>query len=286
MEHELLNELPVAELAGDAQRPCLACAAADHAPAPHVYALGKVEARFPNSSLEKEFAQCTGRADTVRLSDHEAFYSVVAKKENRYLVREMCWVFRIQGIETYLLQPRDPADFDLLVEAIRPRPSPMDIDAVIGVRGPVAPPEFCGGLTVPFVRFDQFYSFDADALVRAIPRSPETADATFEPIAQEVFYRIMQMADNAGATDEHRALNYLAMRCHSIYAQAAEQFAKDFALVSVEARAPSLGDLQKVIDVIFTYVNRKTDFTEKFAVRVQMGKYPSLVRKLSPYLHQ
>ena len=35
----------------------------------------------------------------------------------------------------------------------------------------------------------------------------------------------MQMTDNAGATDEHRALNYLAMRYPAIYAKAAEQFA-------------------------------------------------------------
>jgi hypothetical protein len=31
-----------------------------------------------------------------------------------------------------LLAPRDPADIDLQVEAIRPAPSPNDIDVVIG----------------------------------------------------------------------------------------------------------------------------------------------------------
>jgi hypothetical protein len=49
----------------------------------------------------------------------------------------------IQGLETYLLVPRDPADIDLLVEAIRPVPTPDDIDVVIGLRGPVAPPQQC-----------------------------------------------------------------------------------------------------------------------------------------------
>ena len=33
------------------------------------------------------------------------------------------------------------------------------------------------------------------------------------------------MTDNAGATDEHRALNYLAVRYPAIYAKAAEAFA-------------------------------------------------------------
>jgi hypothetical protein len=45
--------------------------------------------------------------------------------------------------ETYLLTPRDPADIDLLIKAIRPAPSPSDIDVVICVRGTVAQPDMC-----------------------------------------------------------------------------------------------------------------------------------------------
>ena len=52
----------------------------------------------------------------------------------------------------------------------------------------------------------------------------------FEAAAGEVFDRIAQMTDNSGATDEHRALNYLAMRYPGVYARAAAQFARDFAL--------------------------------------------------------
>ena len=95
---------------------------------------------------------------------------MLSKPESRYLARQLCWVLTIQGLETYLVQPRDPRDFDRLVEAIRPRPSPLDIDVVIGMRGPIAPPEFCNGLMVPIVVFDQLYSFDRDALIKAIPR--------------------------------------------------------------------------------------------------------------------
>jgi hypothetical protein len=61
----------------------------------------------------------------------------------------------IEGLETYILIPRDPADLDLLVEALRPASSPMDLDCVIGVRGPIAPPDICNGLQVPIVVFDQ-----------------------------------------------------------------------------------------------------------------------------------
>src|ERR1700730_11974919 len=140
----------------------------------YVYAIGKVEARFPNLAAEKEFAQATGRTETAGKTEQPTFHTVLSKRENRYLVRQLCWVLSIQGLETYLLLPRDPADIDLLVEAIRPAPSPNDIDVVIGMRGPIAPPEACNGLMEPIVIFDQIYSFDRDTLIKAIPKPEET----------------------------------------------------------------------------------------------------------------
>ena len=251
---------------------------------PFVYAIGRVEARIPNLSTEKEFAQATGREDTAGKTDRQAFHAVLSRRENRYLVRQLCWVLSIQGLDTYLLQPRDPADFDVLVEAIRPAPSPNDIDVVIGVRGPVAPPELCNGLMVPIVAFEQIYSFDRDALIKAIPRPKKTEAAQFGQAAEELFARIMQLTDNAGATDEHRALNYLAMRYPAIYATAAEEFSKDFSLTAVDVRRSALTATRSIVDVVFAYTNRSTDFTEKFFVRCDLTElFPFLVTKMSPY---
>jgi phage replication-related protein YjqB (UPF0714/DUF867 family) len=154
------------------ETPCPTCGnGAGSMPVSHVYAIGRIEARFPRVSVEKEFAQAAGRAETAGQTDQQAFYNVLSKPGSRYLARQLCWVLMIQGLETYIVQPRDPRDFDRLVEAIRPQPSPMDIDVVIGVRGPIAPPEFCNGLMVPIVVFDQIYSFDRDALIKAIKPS-------------------------------------------------------------------------------------------------------------------
>ena len=77
------------------------------------------------------------------------------------------------------------------------------------MKGPIAPPQMCNGLMVPIVVFDQIYSFDRDTLIKAIPKPEKTSAKEFAPVAEELFDRIMQMTDNAGATDEHRALNYL-----------------------------------------------------------------------------
>ena len=250
----------------------------------YVYAIGRVEARFPNLSAEKEFAQVTGRTDTAGKTDQQTFHAVLSQRENRYLVRQLCWVLTIQGLETYLLVPRDPADIDLLVEAIRPALSPNDIDVVIGLRGPIAPPEMCNGLMVPIVAFDQIYSFDRDTLIKAIPKPKKTTDEQFGPAAEELFNRILLLTDNAGATDEHRALNYLVMRYPAIYAKAAEEFGQSCSLTGVEVRPSPLSSTRNIVDVIFSYTNRNTDFTEKFFVRCDMTEeFPFLVTKMSPY---
>ena len=250
----------------------------------YVYAIGRVEARFPRSSVEKEFAQATGRADTAGLSDRQALQKVLSQRQNRYLTRQLCWVMTIEGLETYILVPRDPADVDLLVEALRATPSPMDLDCVIGVQGPIAPPTMCNGLMVPIMIFDQIYSFDRDSLIKAIPKPEKTTAKEFAPAAEELFDRIMQMADNAGATDEHRALNYLAVRYQAIYANAAEAFGRNASLTSVNVQPSALSGTRNVVDVIFTYTNRNTDVDEQFAVAVDVtDEFPFLVRKLGPW---
>jgi hypothetical protein len=199
-------------------------------------------------------------------------------------------VLTIEGLETYILQPRDPADLELLVEAVRPSPQPADVDVVIGVRGSIAPPELCNGLMVPLLEFDQLYSFDRDTLVAAIPRPasiPAKEEQSFRSAAGELFDRIMQMADNAGATPGDRALNYLAVRYPVIYGRAAEQFALDFSLTAVEVRPSALSGVRQIVEVIFSYANRSTDFTERFSVRVDVTEqFPFIVTRLSPFFER
>jgi hypothetical protein len=254
------------------------------ATASYVYALGEIEARFPRPSVEKEMAQATGRAETAGRTDQQAFHQVLSQRGNRYLARQMCWVLTIGGLETYILQPRDPADIDLLIGALdKPQPSPW-ISTVIGARGPIAPPDYCNGLMLPIVIFDQIYTFSRDALIEAIPRPEKMAAQQFGAASRELFDRILQMTDNAGATDEHRALNYLAVRYPAIYARAAQSFAQDFSLSAVDVRPSPLSGTRTVVEVIFSYTNRNTDYTEKFFVRVDItDEFPFLVTSLSPY---
>jgi len=253
------------------------------APPAYVYAVGRIEPRFPRISVEKEFAQVLARDSTKGLPDRKALQSVMSKPQNRYLARQMCWVMSIAGLETYLLVPRDPNDLHLLTESLRPTANPRELDVVIGVKGPIVPPEVCNGLMIPVVAVDQIYSFDRDSLIKSIPE-PEKAVDDFSGAAEELFDRIMQITDNAGATDDHRALNYLAMRYHGIYARAAEAFANNASLSAVETRPSPLSGARNIVDVIFSYTNRNTDVTEKSFVRVDVTEeFPYLTSKIAPY---
>jgi hypothetical protein len=73
----------------------------------YVYALGRIEPRFPTLALEKEFAQATSHPETAGLTEHQA---TLSERHDRYLARQLCWLLTIEGLETYILQPRDSAD--------------------------------------------------------------------------------------------------------------------------------------------------------------------------------
>jgi len=248
---------------------------------PFVYALGTIEARFPTAGVEKEFAQAAQDEETSHLTDRAVLYKLL--KEHRYLAREVCWIFKVEGLETYILVPRGPDELNDLVEAVKPGAQATDRDIIIGVRGPMAPPTMCNGLMVPIVAVDRVYSFDIPGFIAAIPKPQGMEDKAFREAAQEVFDRIVQLADNVGA-DDHRALNYLAVRSSALYAKTTEMFNRDFFLSSVDVMPDRLSGVRRIVAVIFSYTNRKTDVPEKYFVRVDITeKYPYLITKLQPY---
>jgi hypothetical protein len=256
-------------------------------PPTFVYAIRRVEAHFPSLGVEKEFAQAGARAGA---GGNDAAFMRKALEANRYLIRQVCWVFRISGMETYLLKPRDPADYNLLWEALRDGPAPTDMDVVIGLLYPQ--PVTCGVLSLPVVAFDQLYSFDRASLLGALPR-PEAptgrktgadADAAWNQTTGEVLDRIALMTDNAGATDEHRALNYLAVRYDGIYQQTATAHNANRALASIDVQPAPISSTRNIVDVIYTYTDRATDVPERWFVRVDVEEeFPFLVTRLAPY---
>jgi PatG C-terminal len=259
-------------------------------PHSYVYAIGKVVHRFPNRSLELELTQATARSpqeETRGRTREEVIHKVLTDPANRYIARQICYVLNIEGLETYILVPSDPLDVDRMAQALRPAPGVGDIDVIIGRRGPVAPPEKCNGLMVPIVMVDQIYSFDRDALMKAIPRRKGTSEDQFRKTADALFNHIIQIADNAGATDEHRALNYLAVRYDEIYHRTQLMQDENYSFTAVDVRPSRLSGTRKIVDVIFSYENRANRATQKWFVRVDVTEeFPFLVSPMQQYFER
>ena len=249
---------------------------------PYVYVLGQIEARFPNRSIEKEYVQIIERSKSANLDHQQAFHSVLSQPENRYLARKLSWILTKEGVPIYILLPTGPEDLDILLDAIRPSACSLDRQVVVGRKGPVAPPEMCGQ-EVPMVLVDHLYSLEYNNFMKSI--HPElVADEKFKAAALELFRRMMQIADNTGSTEKHRALNYLAVRYLAIYSTAAEKLENSFSLTSAEAIPSRLSDSRKIISVVFSFTNRETGIMEKYFVRVDVTEeFPFIVTKMAPY---
>ena len=225
-----------------------------------VYALGRIEPRFPSLSVEKEVAQVVARMDTAGYNDRQTMRAVLTDRENRYLVRNLCWVFLIEGLETYLLVPRDPADFDLLIDSYREDAGADDLDVVIGVRGPVASPDMCNGLAVPIVAFDQIYSFDRDSLIQSIPRPegvPKARDAAFRTTARDL---LSQIRPAGRQRRRHRRAPGPQLPDAPVAQplwQRGRAFDRSWSFTGVEVRPSQLSGVRNVVDVIWSSVTSR-----------------------------
>ena len=271
----------------------------------YVYAIGRAAPVFPSLDVEMEFRQAAARfaqetertGGTESLNERELIQSVIQDPANRYLRRLVCYVLSIENLETYILRLSDPVDLDLLVDAAvdaeRSATGPADIDFVVGERGPIASPELCNGRLLHLVYVQHIWSFNRDSFIQSIPM-PESSEhvrdeGRFRSAAGELYDWIVRKPDNAGATDEDRALNFLAVRSKEVYWRHAEMQGRNFSLSGVEARPTRLRPTGRIVDVIFSYTHRETRFTEKYVARVNVtGMWPFLegeepLSPLSPY---
>jgi len=257
----------------------------------YIYAIGKINYRFPNKSIESELLQVIGRrsgGETAGRTYDEVIYDALIDPNNRYIARQLCYVLNIEGLDTYLLVPTDPLDIERLANALRPSSIDLkDVDIIIGRRGPLSTPEMCNGLVVPIVWVDQIYSFDKDSLLKSIPKRKGENEEQFKKTGNSVFNHIIQIADNAGATDEHRALNYLSVRYDEVYHRTQLMQDENYSFTAIEVRLSRLSSSRKIVDVVFTYENRTNRAIQQWFTRVDVTEeFPFLVSPMQQYFER
>lgn len=233
--------------------------------------------------MERELGNVIARQNNSGKTDQRVLAELLSERSNRYLVRSLTWGFTdMSGVsEIYTLQPRDPGDYEILAQSIRPDVSQDDIDVVIGSIGPGTVQS-----SVPTVWFEQIHSFTIPELLRAIPPESNNADFESDEAAFELFMRILRLADNRGLLAEHRALNYLILRDPALYQTVNRQYGLDHTLSAVDARPlPSDMPGRLMVEVMLSFRGRTTNLETAFRVVVDVSEeFPFIVRPLSPHI--
>lgn len=138
---------------------------------------------------------------------------------------------------------------------------------------------------ISLVTFDKIYSFDIDSPIKSIPKPKGIDEIKFDMNAEILFNRIVQLAaDNSGASDEHRAVNYLSVRYDRIFSLSMEMDERNFSMTSVEVRTSRSSGVRKIVDVIFIFRERTKGMEEQYFVRVDVTEgFPFLHSDLMHY---
>lgn len=258
-----------------------------------VYAIGRLLPQFPDLGVEKEFAQlgagaAAGMLETNRLID------LLNAPGSAYLARQLCWVFHNQEMEIFTLSCREDAQAARLVAAL-PRAELADqtIQVIVGPMSYPAADSPCAVKPLPAVLVDHHLTFKLsefiDALAatgrdgdkRADKENTDDADETFRTVARDLFQRLTRRSDNRGMSDEHRALNYIALRYPAVYHLAAAAQRDDKILVDVQVRTGS-GATRRLVAVRPIFRARHTDVLDRYQCLVDVtDRFPFLASPLA-----
>jgi hypothetical protein len=260
-------------------------------PSGFVYAIGTVEADYPNEAIEREMqalaehlgvdAAPTGGL-TRPTEDRHWQHAVLSKnpKLTRYIARQLRWRLTIEDFSGFVLHPSDPSYFDDLIDALKrdkyaqserragkraakeavavEAPADReDLDVVIGVKGPQTPEG-----TV--VLMDQLFQVDRKQL------------------APGGLKYLPQFSDNYGLEDAERACNFLAAR----YTPPRPEV-DGYELSGMRVVPSRLGSgMGRILRAIYTFSNAAGAKKEYF-VRVDVThEFPMIVSSTQPYLER
>jgi hypothetical protein len=267
----------------------------------YVYSLGRIYFNYPNESVRNEVAQARFRAGIeMRVPEREGLYQLFTgkdKDEYLYLSRQLCWIFALGRIETYILLPSTQQDHDVLISTLQY--SERDIlqtitnepvvNLLIGQKGPISPMGMCGNLALPMIRIDQVGTYRLADLNKVLIDSYDDkmgiGKQKYEDSLNQVFSKLWEISENEGSTDESRAINYLIMRSMMIYQQSAIiQVKENSALENIFTKPVKTVGSRKIVEVILSFKS-SSGLTDMYSIDVDVsGEFPFLLGGLKRYL--
>ena len=201
--------------------------------------------------------------------------------DNAYLAREMEWVFTVNDMDAWQVEPRTLIELGNMVEAINPDNKDKQ-QVVIGTQEPLAE----GGSDLPWVLCNRIFYFDIDAFSEEVVKRAGEVGATVDAKAVKDFYdQLQQFTKNPGDGDQNRAYNYLALNYVDLYIKKAEMDADNKPFAGMRTQPSAMTGGRNLIDVILTFNDRKYGAQESFYCTVDLtGQFPFLTTKLQPFL--
>ncbi|SRR6266567_24704 len=250
-------------------------ATAPQYPEQFVFAIGKLDVRFPSIGLEREFHRCAKMSGGLAsLPRGERLRKVF--EANHHLAPRVAYLLCIAGVPAFVLTPTTPQARATILESLSQIDSSDHWVLIVGRQGPMCGPSDCGGLLVPMVACDQIYTFSVaewsknleDVLKPAL-QAKKTDPATLSRSAIELFNQMVSSMQNIGATDPHRALNFVLMRHPGLFLAVAERAAKA-SFDKVETRAIHGLGTRRVLAVILTFRDLATGVPERVFCRIDV----------------
>jgi hypothetical protein len=269
------------------------CAGNQAANSGFVYAIGTVEAEYPNVGIEREMQMMAHHLKveevepekSVKLTEDRHWQHAVLsadRKSTRYLARQLSWRLTIEDLPAFVLKPRDCCDIDDLIDCLkRPKYSKPS-----GGKGKKEKKTGSDTIASP-------YGLPEDLDVIVGVRGGNTSDG-IEVYVDQIFQRhkvlphmheyFSQILDNYGLTDHDRAYNFLTAR-YDITPKIVDM-QKEFGLQGVPAVYSRLsGDSNRIVRVIFTFKSHNGLVEKKYFVRVDVtNEFPVIITPWHPYL--
>ncbi len=272
-------EIQSSNLEQQGSQPCCpTCAAKPHEEVgpgeQFAFAIGKVDMRFPNLGLEREFQRVAQGKNAGANRRGEPIAAVL--REHRHISARVCPLLLIANVPAYVVAPASSHIRDALIDALAAGDKPDQWVTVIGRLGPPCRPTDCAGVVAPILFADEIYSFsvgewsaDLARALKAAIQAKKTTEKALVSVATEVFSSVVNSLQNSGATDQHRALNYVLLRHPGLFLAAAERSGRAV-LEKIETRqVPALASRRQVA-VVLSFIDSATGVVERLFSRIDV----------------
>ena len=241
----------------------------------YIYALGRIQAQFPSSSVENLYKEVIFQKFGPD-AENKSLFEVLSMPEHLFLAKQICWVLTIDGQDCYVLNAKTPALLNAFIKALQPT-SNQQFEYVIAHLGSYAADNQCAGRTMPIANVHQIQSFTLDDYCQVLSQQTDVELSKIKPL----FNSMLKFCRNAGDIPEQRALNYLSLKCTALYKTfTAPMLAKnkegiEFEQIEAITCTRNNNSERKVITLIFSYLNPESERVEKQHINIDVTElYP------------